>query len=279
MSDYETRFGGISRLYGNQESNWLQAAHFCVVGIGGVGTWVAEALVRSGIGHITLIDLDDICTTNTNRQIHANSTTIGQAKVDVMAQRLLLINPECQVNCIEDFVTADNLFEVFGTKGQLKFDLVIDAIDSINAKTAMIAHCKRNKLPIVVTGGAGGQIDPSAIQYGDLAKTTHDPLLSKVRNQLRRDFNFSKNPKRKFAIDCVYSTEQLRYPQMDGTVCQAKTNSDGSTRLDCNSGFGAATMVTGSFGFFAAAKGIEKYLQLKRRALLQEHTRDPIKES
>lgn len=267
MSNYETRFGGIARLYGMQQAQWLQHAHFCVAGIGGVGTWVAEGLVRSGIGKITLIDLDDICTTNTNRQIHAMQDTIGKAKVDVMADRIKAINPDCDVTCIEDFVTADNLTEIFGQKDNAKFDFVIDAIDSINAKTAMIAHCKRNKLPIIVTGGAGGQIDPSAIEYGDLAKTTHDPLLSKVRNILRRDFNFSKNTKRKFGVDCVFSTEQLRYPQLDGSVCQVKASVDGSTRLDCNSGFGAITMVTGSFGFFAASRAIEKFLSKKTREL------------
>ena len=266
MSDYQTRFGGIGRLYGQQQSIWLQQAHFCVVGIGGVGTWAAEALARSGVGSITLIDLDDICTTNTNRQIHAMTNSVGMAKVDVMAERIKLINPDVNVNCIEDFVTTDNLIEVFGTKDEPKFDFVIDAIDSIAAKTALIAHCKRNKIGIVVTGGAGGQTDPSQIQYGDLAKTTHDPLLSKVRNQLRRDFNFSKNPKRKFSVDCVFSTEQLQYPQADGSVCQAKTSAEGSMRLDCNMGFGAATMVTGSFGFFAVSKAIQKYLDKKERS-------------
>lgn len=265
MSNYETRFGGISRLYGKEQATWLQQSHFCVVGIGGVGTWVAEGLARSGVGSITLIDLDDVCTTNTNRQIHAMSHTVGQPKVAVMASRIRDINPECNVVCIEDFVTSENLIETFGTRDNLHFDMVIDAIDSINAKTSMIAHCKRIKLPIVVTGGAGGQIDPSAIAYGDLAKTTHDPLLSKVRNLLRRDFNFTKNPKRKFSVDCVYSTEQLRYPQLDGTVCQSKAGSDGSTRLDCNSGFGAVTMVTGSFGFFAASKAIQKFLDKRKR--------------
>lgn len=265
MSDYEMRFGGIARLYGQQQAQFLKQAHFCVVGIGGVGTWVAEAFARTGVGRITLIDLDDICTTNTNRQIHAFTESVGHAKVDEMAKRILAINPECEVNCIEDFVTKDNLSEIFGRNDEVKFDLVVDAIDSINAKTALIAHCKRNKIQLVVTGGAGGQVDPSQIQYGDLAKTTHDPLLSKVRNQLRRDYNFSTNPKRKFSVDCVYSTEQLRYPQSDGTVCAAKAQADGSMRLDCNMGFGAATMVTGTFGFFTAAKAVDKYLSKKAR--------------
>lgn len=265
MSDYATRFGGIARLYGTQEATWLSQAHFCIVGIGGVGTWIAEALARSGVGKLTLIDLDDICTTNTNRQIHALSDTVGQAKVDAMAARIQAINPDCEVSTVEDFVTPDNLYQMFGDKDQSKFDLVLDAIDSIAAKTALIAHCKRHKIPLVVTGGAGGQTDPSQIQYGDLAKTTHDPLLSKVRNQLRRDHNFSKNPKRKFSIDCVYSTEQLQYPQADGSVCAAKASAQGSMRLDCNMGFGAATMVTGTFGFFAAAKAVAKYLAKMHR--------------
>ncbi len=266
MSDYETRFGGIQRLYGTQQSKLLLNAKFCVVGIGGVGTWAAEALARSGIGHITLIDLDDICTTNTNRQIHANITTVGKAKVDVMAERILTINPDCHVECIEDFVTTDNLFELFGDRQNPKFDVVIDAIDSIAAKTALIAHCHRNKMGLVVTGGAGGQLDPSLIQFGDLAKTTHDPLLSKVRNQLRRDYNFSKNPKRKFSVDCVFSTEQLSYPQPDGSVCASKVTAEGTMRLDCNMGFGAATMVTGTFGFFAVSKAITKYLNKQGRS-------------
>jgi tRNA threonylcarbamoyladenosine dehydratase len=265
MSDHSTRFGGIARLYGQQEADWITSSHACIVGIGGVGTWVAEALARSGVGEITLIDLDDICTTNTNRQIHALTTTIGQDKTSVMSQRIKLINPECKVHEVEDFVTQDNLFEYFGTKSAPHFDVVIDAIDSIAAKTALIAHCHRNKIPLVVTGGAGGQTDPSQIQYGDLAKTTHDPLLSKVRNQLRRDYNFSKNPKRKFSVDCVYSTEQLSYPQSDGSVCHAKTQTDGSMRLDCNMGFGAATMVTGTFGFFAAAKAVSKIIALNKK--------------
>lgn len=270
MSDYQTRFGGIARLYGTSQSDVLQNAHCCVIGIGGVGSWIAEALARSGIGAMTLIDLDEVCTTNTNRQIHANSNTVGQSKVTLMAQRIKLINPECKVVEIEDFIEKDNLAEYLGDRQNPKFDLVFDAIDSIKAKTDLIAYCHRNKMPMVVTGGAGGQLDPSQIQYGDLAKTTHDPLLSKVRNQLRRDYNFTSNPKRKFNIDCVYSTEQLRYPQPDGQVCQQKVSDQGAMKLDCNTGFGAATMVTGSFGFFAAAKGVSKLLARHQRLAQQE---------
>ncbi len=255
------RFGGIARLYGVNGASLLEKAHFCVIGIGGVGSWAAESLARTGVGTITLIDLDDICTTNINRQIHALSQTIGESKVDVMAERIRDINPDCQVNVIEDFVTFDNLQELL-TKS---FDYVIDAIDSVKIKTAIIAHCKRNKIPLVTIGGAGGQTDPSKIQLCDLSQTYQDPLLAKVKNQLRREFNFpkadaKKSSKRKFSIDAVFSTEQLVYPDPEGNVCHAKQAQDGGVRLDCSSGFGAVTHVTASFAFFATARAIKKYL-------------------
>lgn len=261
MSEYQLRFGGISRLYGQSGAKIIQDAHICVIGIGGVGSWAAEALARSGIGEITLIDLDDICTTNINRQIHALTNSIGESKVDVMADRIMLINPECKVNSIEDFVTAENLFELM-SKG---YDYVIDAIDSVKIKTAIIAHCKRNKLPLITIGGAGGQTDPSQIQITDLSQTYQDPLLSKVRNQLRREYNFTRNTKRKFGIDAVFSTEQLMYPDETGEVCHAKQTQEGTMRLDCSGGFGAATHVTASFAFFAVSKVLSKLIKKKSR--------------
>lgn len=261
MSDYQLRFGGIERLYGVTGAKHIQQAHFCVIGIGGVGSWVAEALARNGIGQITLIDLDDICITNTNRQIHALADTIGESKVEVMAARIKQINPECVVNEVEDFITQENLFELITDQ----FDYVIDAIDSVKVKTALIAHCKRQKLPMITIGGAGGQIDPTKIDITDLSKTYQDPLLAKVKNQLRREYNFPRNVKRKFAIDAVFSTEQLIYPTNDGSVCYAKQNNDGGMRLDCSGGFGAATHVTASFAFFAVSKAMTKYLAKKAR--------------
>lgn len=257
MSDYSLRFGGISRLYGENAANLLKNAHFCVIGIGGVGSWVAEALARNGIGKITLIDLDDLCITNINRQIHALTDTVGESKVDVMAQRIKQINPDCCVHSIEDFITMENIAELLTSS----YDYVIDAIDSVKVKTAIIAHCKRNKLPIITIGGAGGQIDPTKIAISDLSQTYQDPLLAKVRNQLRRDYNFSKNTKRKFSIDAIFSAEQLRYPDSNGEVCHAKQSSDGAMKLDCNTGFGAATHVTACFAFFAVGRAIEKYLK------------------
>ena len=272
MSDYSLRFGGIRRLYGQHGANVIQQAHFCVIGIGGVGSWVAEALARNGIGQITLIDLDDICTTNINRQIHALTETIGQSKVEVMAERIKQINPECRVNIVEDFVTVENLASLISND----FDYVIDAIDSVDIKTRLIAFCKRYKVPIITIGGAGGQVDPSKIAITDLSKTYQDPLLAKVKNQLRREFNFpradlAKANKRKFSIDAVFSTEQLRYPADDneGEVCLAKPNTangeQGSMRLDCQSGFGATTHVTASFAFFAVGKAIDKLLHRHKK--------------
>ncbi len=253
-SDYAFRFAGISRLYGEDALARFRQSHVCIIGIGGVGSWTAEALARSGIGKITLIDMDDICVSNINRQIHALDGQIGQLKVKAMAKRISSINPECQVYTEMKFISERNLPSTI----RRDFSYVIDAIDSVKAKTALIAYCKRNKIPLVVAGGAGGQSDPTLIQIADLSKTYHDPLLAKVRSKLRREYGFSQNPKRKFGIDCVFSAEQVKYPQSDGRVCQQKSVSTRPLRLDCASGFGAATTITASFGFFAAARVLNK---------------------
>lgn len=252
--EYLDRFGGIGRLYGHDGLLRLANAHVCVVGIGGVGSWAAEALVRSGLGEITLIDMDDICVTNTNRQIHALKPTVGQLKIEAVEQRLRAINPELTVHSKMEFVTAANQQELI----HAGFDYVIDCIDSVKNKAALIAHCKRNKIRIVTTGAAGGQIDPTQIQIGDLNKTFNDPLARKVRSLLRREYHFSRNASRNYSVPCVFSTEQLSYPQADGSVCQTKSFAGDSTRLDCSSGFGSATMVTGTFGFVAASRVIER---------------------
>lgn len=257
LSDaWHQRFGGTARLYGQNALTLFAQAHVCVVGIGGVGSWAAEALARTGIGAITLIDMDDVCVTNTNRQIHALEETVGLAKADVMAGRIKAINPECRISVIDDFVTVDNV-SVLLDKG---FNYVIDAIDSVRPKAALIAWCRRNKVPLVTTGGAGGQRDPTQIQVSDLAKTIQDPLAAKLRERLKSDFGVVKNSKGKLGIDCVFSTEALVYPQFDGTVCSAKSTADGPKRMDCASGFGAATMVTASFGFIAVSHALKKMM-------------------
>ncbi|MFC0142401.1 tRNA cyclic N6-threonylcarbamoyladenosine(37) synthase TcdA [Erwinia mallotivora] len=250
------RFGGTARLYGQSALQLFADAHVCVVGIGGVGSWAAEALARTGIGAITLIDMDDVCVTNTNRQIHALKETVGQAKTEVMAQRILAINPECRVTCVDDFLTAENT----ATLVTNSFSYVIDAIDSVRPKAALVAWCRRNKIPLVTTGGAGGQIDPTQIQVADLAKTIQDPLAAKLRERLKHDFNVVKNSKGKLGIDCVFSTEALMYPQPDGSVCASRSTAEGPKRMDCASGFGAATMVTATFGFVAVAHVLKKMM-------------------
>ncbi|KYK90631.1 tRNA threonylcarbamoyladenosine dehydratase, partial [Aggregatibacter actinomycetemcomitans] len=187
IDNYEQRFGGIGRLYGADALARLRKTHICVIGIGGVGSWAVEALARSGIGKITMIDMDDICVTNINRQIHALSGNIGQLKTDIMQQRVRLINPECAVNIIDDFLSSENLAQYLHND----YDYVIDAIDHVKTKAALIAYCKWHKINIITVGGAGGQTDPSQIQIADLSRTIQDPLLAKVRSVLRKDYHFT----------------------------------------------------------------------------------------
>ncbi|TBR41934.1 tRNA cyclic N6-threonylcarbamoyladenosine(37) synthase TcdA [Marinomonas agarivorans] len=252
----DQRFGGIQRLYGEKAYQFFCQARVMVIGIGGVGTWAAEALARSGIGHLTLVDMDDVCITNVNRQIHALDGTVGQAKVEVMAARIKLINPACQVHVIEDFLTPDNIEELLAQP----YDYVIDAIDSLKPKAALIAWCRRHKQKLITVGGAGGQIDPTQVQIADLSRTEQDPLAAKLRNYLRRHYHFPRNPQRRFEVECVYSTEQLRYPQGNGEVGLQRPK-NGESGINCDTGFGSCTPVTASFGFVAAGRVLMKLAQ------------------
>ncbi|PTY36870.1 hypothetical protein BGP77_06185 [Saccharospirillum sp. MSK14-1] len=256
------RFGGTQRLYGQDETAYLQQRHVVVVGLGGVGSWAAEALARTAVGHITLIDLDDVCVSNTNRQSHALEGNIGRMKVDAMAERLRAINPEIEVTAITDFLTPDNLTRYLDPAP----DAVLDAIDSVRVKAALINFCKRRRISLVTTGGAGGQIDPLQIKVDDLSRTIQDPLAARTRQLLRREYGFSRNAKRKFGVECVYSTEQLRYPQANGDVCAAKPSDGDSVRLDCATGFGASMMVTASFGMVAASRIVDRLLRKHRHS-------------
>ncbi|RDF05965.1 tRNA cyclic N6-threonylcarbamoyladenosine(37) synthase TcdA [Haemophilus parahaemolyticus] len=250
VDNYEQRFGGIGRLYTPEGLAKLRQSHVCVIGIGGVGSWAVEALARTGIGKITMIDMDDICVTNINRQIHAMTGTVAQLKTEAMKERVERINPECVVEIIDDFISPENIPEYLN-RG---YDYVLDAIDSVRTKAALIAYCKRNKIKLITTGGAGGQTDPSQIQIADLSKTIQDPLASRVRSLLRKEYNFSQNPKRKFGIDCVFSTQPLIFPKM-GEGCEV------SATMNCANGFGAVTMVTATFGFFAVSRLVDKLLK------------------
>lgn len=244
MVDYERRFGGVTRLYGTDGAQRLHKANVCVVGIGGVGSWVVEALARTGVGRITAVDLDMVAESNTNRQIHALGEVYGKAKVDAMADRVRAINPDCRISCVEDFVTQDNVAEILDQE----FSVVIDAIDQVRAKAAMIAYCRGTKTPIVVAGAAGGQFDPTRIRVSDLSLTVQDPLLAKVRSLLRRDYGFPRDTKKKFGVTAVFSTEPLRYP-----TSQACNSEQGPAGLNC-AGFGSSVCVTASFGMIAAAQ-------------------------
>jgi tRNA A37 threonylcarbamoyladenosine dehydratase len=256
--DFDRRFGGIARLYGAAALQGFQQAHVCVIGVGGVGSWVAEALARSAIGRITLIDLDNVAESNINRQIHALTDTLGKAKVTALAERIAQINPFCRVTEIEDFVTADNLDQMIGVRN---FDYVIDAIDNVRAKTALIAYCREQNIKLITIGGAGGQIDPTRIEIRDLCRTEQEPLLAKVRKRLRAEHGFPRGTKNKFGIDAVFSTEPLRSPDTDG-ACELDDGNQpggtvGVTGLNC-AGFGSSMAVTASFGLVAAAQVLRK---------------------
>lgn len=255
--DYLRRFDGLSRVFGAEALPHLYQAHFCIVGIGGVGSWAAEAAARSGIGKISLIDHDDIDIGNTNRQLHTLNNTVGESKVEVLRDRILQINPRCQCHAIDDLVTRGNL-EKFNFE---QYNYVIDAIDNAVHKLSLMHYCRRHKIPFVSTGGAGGQTDPTKIEVADLTQTFNDPLLAKVRANLRQQVGYTRNPRRRFGIDCVFSNEQPLYPADDGRVSHAKPQMPERTTLDCATGLGSFVGVTACFGFTAVSHAIRKYLK------------------
>jgi tRNA A37 threonylcarbamoyladenosine dehydratase len=252
--DFDRRFGGIARLYGDDALTRFRNAHVCVIGVGGVGSWAVEALARSAVGRITMIDLDNLAESNINRQIHALTETLGQAKVTALKDRVAQINPYCRVTEIEDFITPDNLEQMIGAHD---FDYVIDAIDNVAAKTALIAYCRQQQIKLVTIGSAGGQIDPTMIEIRDLCRTEQEPLLAKVRKRLRALHGFPRGTKNKFGIDAVFSTEPLRFPEIAETCDSGAGNPAGITGLNC-AGFGSAMVVTASFGLVAAAHVLRK---------------------
>ncbi|HJP97087.1 MAG TPA: tRNA threonylcarbamoyladenosine dehydratase [Rhodanobacteraceae bacterium] len=255
----DPRFAGIERLYGAGSVARFAGARIAIVGIGGVGSWAAESLARSGVGGLTLIDADEVCVSNTNRQLHALADTQGQAKVAVMAERLRRINPDLDVQAVERFVTPGSLAEMLDRR----FDLVLDACDAFRVKVEMTAWCRRRKLPLIVCGSAGGRTDPTQIRVRDLSRTEHDALLGLVRRKLRQEFGFPTNPDRYFGVAAVYSLQNVRYPQSDGSVCGTRPAGTDSLKLDCGGGLGAATHVTAAFGFAAAGRALEMLLKPK----------------
>jgi tRNA A37 threonylcarbamoyladenosine dehydratase len=246
------RFGGIARLYGDDALACFQAAHIVIIGIGGVGSWVAEALARSGIGTLTLMDLDDICLTNTNRQAHTLDSTIGQAKTEAMANRLRGINPEIIVHEKAAFYNEATSEDFFSTA----YSMIVDAIDSVRQKSHLIAMARQRNRPLVTVGGAGGRIDPTRIKVADLSQTEGDRLLMLTRKTLRTRYRFPREGKGKFRVPCVYSDEPPRFPWTDGRICTTR-EPDSPGGLNCDAGLGSATHVTASMGLFAAGVVLE----------------------
>lgn len=256
MSDYSTRFSALGRLYGRYALDILSKAHVAIVGLGGVGSWTVEALARSGIGYLTLIDLDEVCLSNVNRQIQALDSSVGQFKSTALKERISEIAPECKVVEKTQLFTEQTADELL-SQG---YDCIVDAIDSVAHKSLLIAEAKRRKLPIVTCGGGGGKTDPTKVVVYDLAKTKNDPLLLQVRKRLRRDYGFSKFERQKFHVPCVFSEEEPAFPHADGTVsCERKKGGD--YRLNCDTGFGSSTMLTGSIGFTLASVVIDQLLE------------------
>jgi tRNA threonylcarbamoyladenosine dehydratase len=255
------RFSGIERLYGQGSVSLLAKRHVAIVGLGGVGSWAVEALARSGVGKLTLIDADDICVSNTNRQLFALEGQYGRGKAEALADRCRSINPLIEIDVVASFLTSANMESLLDRP----YNLVFDACDSFRSKVEMIAWCRRRKIPILVCGSAGGRTDPTQVRLRDLSRTEHDALLALIRKKLRAEFNFPKNPQRYFGVQAIYSLENVKYPQADGSVCgiRPKLGADAAMKLDCGAGLGAATHITGAFAFAAAGKILEILLKEK----------------
>ncbi|WP_445660347.1 tRNA threonylcarbamoyladenosine dehydratase [Acinetobacter sp. F16] len=240
--EYERRFAGVEKIYGDEAFRQYEHSHVMVIGIGGVGSWAVEALARTGIAELTLIDMDVVAASNINRQLPAMSSTLGREKIEVMAERCHSINPRIKINLVDDYLTPDNVTELL----ECKPDVVLDCIDDVKAKLALMLHCRFNKIPLIVSGGAGGKLDPLKIRVADLSKTEQDPMLAKLRSQLRAK-GICKKTKEKFGITCVYSIDN---PFSSADVCP-------SAGLRCG-GYGSAVVVTSSFAMIAVSEVLKK---------------------
>lgn len=255
-ADLERRFGGLRRLYGTEGYARVRGARIAVVGVGGVGSWTAEALARSGVAELTLIDLDHIAESNINRQVHALEPTLGQAKVLALQDRIALIHPACVVHAVEEFVDEANAAELLGAQ---PLDGVIDCCDQVRAKAAVAAWAQAQGVPVVAVGAAGGKVSPQLLEVADLAQVTHDPLLASLRQRLRQRHGGVR--KGLMGLTCVFSREAVRPPQ--DAVCevgQGQAPSDGS--LNCH-GFGSSVTVTATFGMVAAAELVNRLIASK----------------
>jgi len=251
---YENKFGGLTRLFGDGALGKLRGAHVLVVGLGGVGSWAVEALARTGIGRLTLIDLDDVCATNTNRQLPALEPQWGRLKAEVLAERVRLINPDAEVEVRADFLTAKSVDRHLAGNP----DVVVDAIDSVADKVTLVAACRDRGLSLVVSGGAGGKTDPTKVRVADLGREQGDALLKAVKRGLKAQGR-GPDPSGLWGVDCVYSEEPSVLPW---EVCAvAAPDQGGSSRIDCATGFGAAAFATGAFGFTLASRAVRRVLE------------------
>ena len=260
---FDRRFQGTRTLYGSESVDVFAAAHVYIIGVGGVGSWAAEALARTAVGTITLVDLDVLVASNVNRQLPALDSTFGQSKIEAMADRMAEINPNLTLNLVDDFLTVDNVAMLLPSRDEAKAAadqgrpiVVLDCVDDMNAKLAIALHCRFNKLKLICAGGAGGKTDPSQIRVSDLRDSYQDPLLAKLRNKLRHEKGINSALKDKFGIKCVYSTEP---PKVDKS-CQAGG-------LQCG-GYGSAVVVTS----VVAMVMVSEALQL----LIKQAMRKPI---
>ncbi|MCS6786355.1 MAG: tRNA threonylcarbamoyladenosine dehydratase [Thiobacillaceae bacterium] len=251
VDDPERRFGGIRRLYGGDSLARLSRARVCVIGIGGVGSWTAEALARSGVGRLTLIDPDHVAESNVNRQTHALESTLGMAKVQAMAARIRDIHPSCRVDAWEEQVSEANVARLLAEG----YDAVVDAIDDVQAKAALVAYGRDRGQFLVCVGGAGGRRDPLRLRAGDLAHSSHDPLLARLRALLRGRYSFPRAPGVPFGVPCVYSTEAVMRPHTG--VCDERPADGRLHGLNC-AGYGSSVCVTAAFGLVAAALVMER---------------------
>jgi tRNA A37 threonylcarbamoyladenosine dehydratase len=249
------RFSGVKRVYTQESFKVLQRLHILVVGIGGIGSWACESFIRSGVGELTIVDLDELCISNTNRQVHALDGNYGKMKVNAMKDRLLLINPDAKINVIEDFFSESTKDEILNKP----YDYVLDCIDSVKSKCILISECKKRDLKVMVTGGAGGKFDPRFVEVKDLNKTNNDRLTALIRKNLKMIYGFPRK-KSDYGIPCTFSPENRTLPEIGADEFSATRG------INCQNGFGSLAFVTGTFAFIASSYIINELLDKKADA-------------
>jgi tRNA A37 threonylcarbamoyladenosine dehydratase len=249
----DPRFSSLGRLLGVPAIARLARAHVAIVGVGGVGSWTVEALARSGVGALTLIDMDDVCVTNVNRQLPALTATVGRPKISVLAERVAQINPDCAVREVCEFLTESNARRLLDHG----FDFVIDATDRMSVKAAILGTARELGAPVLTVGSAGGRVDATQVRCVDLGQAGGDELIRQVRRKLRREYGWSRGEGQTYDVPTIVTTEPPQFPWSDGRVC-AEPEPGSNLRMDCATGFGAACFVTGTFGFLAAGEVVRR---------------------